>query len=128
MQQIDQAWAGIDAGKGHHHLVVIDGEGRRLVSRRVANDEAELMAAIAAVLRQAKQVTWAIDLADGPAALMITLLLERGQRLLYLPGVAVHRISGAYRGEGRPTPKTPRSSPIRLACAGICASCTWKTP
>jgi transposase len=101
MQQIDQAWAGIDAGKGHHHLVVIDGEGRRLVSRRVANDEAELMAAIAAVLRQAKQVTWAIDLADGPAALMITLLLERGQRLLYLPGVAVHRISGAYRGEGK---------------------------
>ena len=101
MQQINQAWAGIDAGKGHHHLVVIDREGRRLASRRVANDEPELTAAIDAVLQRAKQVTWAIDLADGPAALAITLLLLRGQRLLYLPGVAVNRISGAYRGEGK---------------------------
>src|SRR3954469_15329328 len=101
MQQIDHAWGGIDAGKGHHHLVVIDGEGRPLMSRRVANDEPELTAAIDAVLQRAKQVTWAIDLADGPAALAITLLLERGQRLLYLPGVAVNRISDAYRGEGK---------------------------
>src|SRR3954464_11469485 len=101
MQQLDQAWVGIDAGKGHHHLVAIDDEGHRLVSRRVANDEPELTAAIDAVLQRARQVTWAIDLADGPAALAITLLLERGQRLLYLPGVAVNRISDAYRGEGK---------------------------
>jgi transposase len=101
MHQVDQAWAGIDAGKGHHHLLVIDGEGRQLMSRRVANDEPELTAAIDAVLQRAKQVIWAIDLADGPAALAITLLLERGQRLLYLPGVAVNRISDAYRGEGK---------------------------
>ncbi len=101
MQQVDQAWAGIDAGKGHHHLVVIDGDGHQLVSRRVANDEPELTAAIVAVLQRAKQVTWAIDLADGPAALAITLLLERDQRLLYLPGLAVNRIAGAYRGEGK---------------------------
>ena len=101
MQQLHQAWVGIDAGKGHHHLVVIDEEGHRLVSRRVANDEPELTAAIDSVLQRAKQVTWAIDLADGPAALAITLLLLRGQRLLYMPGVAVNRISGAYRGEGK---------------------------
>ncbi|WBB70895.1 transposase [Micromonospora sp. WMMD812] len=31
----------------------------------------------------------------------MTLLLERGQRVLYLPGVAVNRIAGAYRGEGK---------------------------
>jgi hypothetical protein len=46
-------------------------------------------------------ITWAIDLADGPAALVIALLLELGQRLLYLPGVAVNRLSGAYPGEGK---------------------------
>lgn len=34
------------------------------------------------------------------AALAITLLLERGQRVRYLPGVAVNRIAGACRGEG----------------------------
>jgi len=101
MHRVDQAWAGIDAGKGHHHVVVVDGEGRRLLSRRVANDEPGLDAVIGTVLAQAENVTWAIDLADGPAALAITLLLERGQQVLFLPGIAVNRISDAYKGEGK---------------------------
>src|SRR5215469_8788869 len=51
-------------------------------------------------LERADSVTWAIDLADGPAALMTTLLLECSQRLLFLLGIAVNRAAGAYRGEG----------------------------
>ena len=101
MQQLEQAWAGIDAGKEHHHVVVIDSEGRRLLSRRVLNGESELNEIIDATLARAGIVSWAIDLADGPAALIITLLLERGQRLVFLPGIAVNRASGAYRGEGK---------------------------
>jgi Transposase len=77
VQQVMQAWAGIDAGKEHHHVVVIDSEGHRLLSRRVLNDESELSAIIDAALNRARTVAWAIDLADGPAALVITLLLER---------------------------------------------------
>jgi Transposase len=46
MQQVEQAWAGFDAGKQHHHLVVIDSEGGRLLSRQIVNGEAELCAAI----------------------------------------------------------------------------------
>jgi transposase len=99
MDRVEQAWAGIDAGKGHDHVVVIDDDGRRLLSRRVANGEADLSEILAAALGCPDEVTWTIDLADGPAALVIALLLE--QRLLYLPGVAVNRISGALRGEGR---------------------------
>jgi len=101
MSQIGQAWAGIDAGKGHHHLVVIDQDGRRLTSQRVANDEVELRDAIDDTLALAEQVTWAIDLADGPAALAITLLLQAGQRVFFLPGIAVNRATAAYRGEGK---------------------------
>jgi hypothetical protein len=101
VQQTEYAWAGIDAGKGHHHVVVIDGDGRRLLSRRVANDEPDLEAVIAAVLGCAVEVTWTIDLADGPAALVLALLLGRGQRVRYLPGVAVNRAADAYRGEGK---------------------------
>lgn len=101
MAQVEQAWAGIDAGKEHRHIVVIDSRGDQLLSRRVLNDESELDTAIDAALLRAVDVTWAIDLADGPAALMITLLLGRGQRLLFLPGIAVNRASGAYRGEGK---------------------------
>lgn len=101
MQHVEQAWAGFDAGKQHHHLVVIDAEGRRLVSRKVANEEADLRDAISMVLARARHVTWAIDLADGPAALAITLLLMLDQRVVYLPGIAVNRASAAYRGEGK---------------------------
>ncbi len=54
-----------------------------------------------AVLAGAEKVISPIDLTDGPAALVITLLLEPGQRVLYLPGVVVNRIAGAYRGEGK---------------------------
>lgn len=38
-----QIWAGVDIGKEHHHCVVIGPNGDRLLSRRVANDEPELL-------------------------------------------------------------------------------------
>ena len=44
-----QLWAGVDAGKLEHHCVVIDGEGQRLLSRRVDNDEAILLELISTV-------------------------------------------------------------------------------
>jgi hypothetical protein len=62
-------WAGIDPGKTHHHCVAIDESGRRLLSRRVANDEPELLQLLADVLALGDEVTWGIDQADGGAAL-----------------------------------------------------------
>lgn len=87
--------------QGHHQVVVVDGDGKRLLSRRVANDEPDLIDVVDGVLARAQQVTWAIDLANGPAALMMALLLGRGQRLVYLPGIAVNRATAGYRGEGK---------------------------
>lgn len=101
MQQVEQVWAGFDAGKHHHHLVVIDSEGQRVLSRRVANEESELRDTIDTVLALGVPVTWAIDLANGPAALVITLLLTNEQRVVFLPGIAVNRASAGYRGEGK---------------------------
>lgn len=96
-----RVWAGVDAGKGHHHCVVIDEQGRRLLSRRVANEEPELLALMTDVLALGDEVTWAIDLADGAAALLITLLADRDQHLLYIPGRTVNRAAEGYRGEGK---------------------------
>ncbi|MFD9286376.1 IS110 family transposase [Streptomyces mirabilis] len=98
---MSRIWAGIDAGKGHHHCVVINGEGDKLLSRRVMNDESELLNLLADVLELGDEVTWAIDLPDGYASLVITLLVSHGQRPLYIPGRAVNRASGSYRGEGK---------------------------
>ncbi|MFC4467026.1 IS110 family transposase [Streptomyces xiangluensis] len=94
-------WAGIDAGKCHHHCVAIDESGRRLLSRRVANDEPELLELLGDVLALGDEVTWGIDLADGGAALAIAILINHGQPVCYISGRAIHRASEGYRGEGK---------------------------
>ncbi|MGV7337628.1 IS110 family transposase [Mycobacterium kansasii] len=98
-----QLWAGVDAGKSDHHCVVIGAEGQRLLSQRVTNDETallELMQAVA-TLADGGEITWAIDLNHGGAALLITLLTIAEQRLFYIPGRTVYHASGAYRGDGK---------------------------
>ena len=99
-----QLWAGIDAGKSDHHCVVIDTDGQRLLSQRIINDESalrELITAVTALADDGGEVTWAIDLNHGGAALLITLLIAADQRLLYIPGRTVYHASGGYRGDGK---------------------------
>ncbi|MFF4143547.1 IS110 family transposase, partial [Streptomyces sp. NPDC001698] len=73
----------------------------RLLSRRVLNDEAALLELIRDVLDIDQEVLWAVDVNHGGAALLIGLLLNHGQPMAYLTGLAVHRASGTYRGEGK---------------------------
>ncbi|MFD9125415.1 IS110 family transposase [Kitasatospora sp. NPDC059571] len=100
---MSRIWAGIDSGKGYHHGLAVDAEGRTLLSRRVANDEPELLQLIGDVLALADdgQVTWAIDMTGGEPALLLCLLINHGQEVLYLPGRLVNRASDGYRGEGK---------------------------
>jgi hypothetical protein len=93
----------MDAGKAEHSCVVIDTDGQRKLSRRVANDETTLLKLIDDVLAlsDGEPVTWAIDLNAGGAALMIALLTDNGQQVLYIPGRTVHHVSGSYRGDGK---------------------------
>ncbi|MFD9130747.1 MULTISPECIES: IS110 family transposase [unclassified Kitasatospora] len=100
---MSRIWAGIDSGKGHHHGLALDADGRTLLSRRVANDEPELLQLIGDVLAVAggRQVTWAIDMTGGEPALLLSLLVAHGQEVLYIPGRLVNRASDGYRGEGK---------------------------
>lgn len=98
-----QLWAGTDAGKAEHHCTVIDTDATKALSRRVPNNEDELLQLLGDVLDLADgdPVTWAVDLNAGGAALWIALLVNHGQRLFYIPGRTVHHASGAYRGDGK---------------------------
>jgi transposase len=89
---------------------VIDAVGRVLLSQRVANDETALLELIGAVGRVADgaEVVWATDLNTGGAALMIALLADRGQQLLYIPGRVVHHAAATYRGDGKTDAKDAR--------------------
>jgi transposase len=99
--QVARIWAGIDIGKEHHHCVVIDTDGRRLLSRRVRNDEAELLELVSDVLAISPEVLWAVDINHGGASLLIALLAGQEQPVAYLTGLAVNRASATYRGEGK---------------------------
>jgi transposase len=98
-----QLWAGIDAGKEHHHCVVIDEDGTRLLSRKVGNDEEQIVALVAEVVELAagEGVVWATDLNRGGAGLLIAVLVARDQQLLYISGRTVHHAAGGYRGDGK---------------------------
>ncbi|WP_338106067.1 IS110 family transposase [Streptomyces coelicoflavus] len=96
-----QIWAGVDMGKEHHHCVVINPDGERLLSRRVLNDETALLELIGDVLALDADVLWAVDLNHGGAALLVGLLLNHDQPMVYITGLTVHRASASYRGEGK---------------------------
>lgn len=100
---MSRIWAGTDCGKTHHHTLVLDAQGDMLLSRRVANDEPELLQLIADVLDRAdgRSVTWAMHMTGGEPTLLINLLVNHGQELVYIPGVAVNRATDSYRGQGK---------------------------
>ena len=98
---MDKAWAGVDAGKEFHWAHVLDASGRELLSQKVENDEAQLLKLIGEALALAEEVIWALDQPGGGAALLLALLWERNQRVLYVPGLTVDRARDAYRGESK---------------------------
>ncbi|GAA2128804.1 IS110 family transposase [Actinomadura napierensis] len=98
---MSRIWAGVDIGKTHHHCVALDADGGKLLSRRVANDEAELRQLLADVLALNDDPTWAVDVPDSTAALLIAVLFSHDQNVVYLTGSAVNRASAGYRGQGK---------------------------
>jgi transposase len=98
---MEKTWAGVDAGKEFHWACVLDASGRELLSRKVENDEADILMLMDEVLLLAKEIVWALDQPGGGAALLLALLWERNQRVLYVPGLTVDRARDAYRGESK---------------------------
>jgi transposase len=98
---MDEAWAGVDAGKEFHWAHVLDASGTELLSRKVQNDEADILRLIEEALSLAEEVLWAIDQPGGGAALLLALLWERDQKVLYVPGLSVDRARDTYRGESK---------------------------
>ena len=88
---MNKAWVGVDAGKEFHWAYLLDASGRELLSRKVENDEADIARLIDEALSLAEEIVWAVDQPGGSAALLLALLWERNQRVLYVPGLTVDR-------------------------------------
>lgn len=53
-----RAWAGIDIGKTHHWVCVLDADGALMLSAKLANDESDIVSLIATVTALAEQLVW----------------------------------------------------------------------
>ena len=67
-EQVTRGWAGIDVGKVHHWVCLIDETGSTLWSSKVVNDEAAILDAIGEVPGRARQVSWAVDITGTSSA------------------------------------------------------------
>lgn len=117
---VEHFWDGIGAGKAHHWAVAIDADGNKLLSRKVVNDEAEVLDLIADVCPLADEVRWAVDISGRPSALLLALLLGHGQKVVYVPGR-----TEPSPATTRPTPRTPGPSPIPPEYGRISDRWSW---
>jgi transposase len=94
-------WVGFDVGKAFHWLCVLDDEGEEVLSGKVEATEEDLEVACSQIEALGGERTIGIDLLGGPATLLEAVLLERGERILHVPGIAVNRARDAYPGEAK---------------------------
>lgn len=101
-------WVGVDVGKASHHACAMDAAGKVVFSRKVANDQAEIEELVGRAGEAAAEVRWAIDLTSNAAALLMAVLIDRGQQVVYVPGRVVNRMTGVFRGETKSDAKDAR--------------------
>lgn len=73
-EQIPLGWAGIDVGKGHHWICLIDETGTTVWSAKAVNDEAAILDAVSSVLARADEVVWGVDVTGTMSGLLLALL------------------------------------------------------
>ncbi|MEU0375635.1 IS110 family transposase [Streptomyces sp. NPDC006283] len=97
-QRPPQVWAGIDVGS-HHWITVVDADGDPLWNRKVINSEPDILTG--EVMDTADHVTWALDLVDGPAALLLGTLANHGQSPRYVTGSKFAAFKKSFSGQGK---------------------------
>ena len=93
-----RVWAGVDVGKEHHWMCVVDDDGAVVMSRKLANDEEQIRGLVTEVDGLADEVAWTVDLTTVYAVLLLTVLADAGKPVRYLAGRAVWQASAVYRG------------------------------
>ncbi|PYE20162.1 transposase IS116/IS110/IS902 family protein [Williamsia limnetica] len=97
----DAVWIGIDIGKAAHHAAAIDNTGRLLWSVRVHNDQHSIEQLLSKAESSSRMRGWAVDLTSPESALLLAVLIGADQAVTYVPGRVVHRMTGAFPGEGK---------------------------
>ena len=102
------AYMGVDVGKTSHWAYAVDAAGRTLLSRAVANDEADIRAALSGLPEGALVV---VDQRKNIGALVLRTARSCGFPVAYLPGKAEHDLASASRSSVLETPRSSRWRP-----------------
>lgn len=92
-------WVGFDVGKASHWVCVLDEEGEVVLSRRVKATERDVEECFSEIESLGGERMVALDLMGGAATMLEAVLLGHGERVFFLPGMAVNRARDGYRGE-----------------------------
>lgn len=101
MEPDTQGWAGVDVGKEHHWVCLIDEAGTTVWSSKVVNDETAILEAINEIRSRADHVIWAVDVTGTMSGLLLALLAAHDETVKYVPGRIVNKMADTYRGEAK---------------------------
>ncbi|VWC38447.1 transposase [Burkholderia lata] len=90
----------VDVGKGQHHAVALDRNGKRLYNKALPNDEVKLRALIAE-LKTHGRLLFVVDQPSTIGALPVAVARAEGILVAYLPGLAMRRIADLHAGEAK---------------------------
>ncbi|MBD2956808.1 IS110 family transposase [Burkholderia pseudomallei] len=93
-------FVGVDVGKGQHHAVALDRNGKRLYNKALPNDEVKLRALIAE-LKTHRRLLFVVDQPSTIGALPVAVARAEGVLVAYLPGLAMRRIADLHAGEAK---------------------------
>lgn len=91
---------GLDVGKGEHHAVGLDPEGKRLHDAPLPNSEPKLRAMFAKLAKHGP-ILVVVDQPATIGALPIAVARACGHEVAYLPGLAMRRIADLYPGRAK---------------------------
>lgn len=100
---------GIDVAKEVHWATALDDLGQVLLDRRVENTPPDVSRLAEELSALGGERTVGVDVMGGIATLLCALLLEAGERLVHVPGLAVNRArQGTTGGEAKSDPRDAR--------------------
>jgi transposase len=102
-------WVGIDVAKELHWVCAIDDTGEMLLSRKLHNEPGDIDRFLAELRTLGGERVIGVDVLGGIASLLCAALLESGEQVVHVPGLAVNRArQGTAGGETKSDPKDAR--------------------
>lgn len=91
-------YVGIDVAKHDHWVAVLDPSGKRHLSRKLTNTPEDLQRLVEELRALDGERIVAIDVVGGIASLLTATLLDAGEKVVHVSGLAVNRSRDALRG------------------------------